>query len=517
MPTDPPAERPPEPSRPLRVGILGLFHESNTFATHPATLAAFRGYEWFEGDALRAAMVDNHDEVGGMLGGLDEAEGVEAVPLLWAAALPAGEIEPEAEAALWAAAERQLDAAGALDAVLAVPHGAAVGRTHRDFDGWWLTRLREKLGRGVPIVATLDPHANVSAAMVEAADALLAYRTNPHVDQRAIGGRAARLILRTLRGEVRPATAWVPLPLLLDIERQLTDEPPCRDWLAEGDRLGGGTGVLETSLILGYPFADVPELGAGVLVVTDADQRDPDPIAAGWARRIWADREQARPRLLPVEEAAAAAASATGTSGLLDMGDNVGGGSYGDQTALAHALLAAGATPLFVSLRDPEAQAAARAAGVGGRVDLLAGGRHEPALCGPPLRVSGEVVKLTDGAWTDPQPLHGGRVRYAEGPLAHVRLDDGSVVQLGGVAIFPASLGQITHAGLDPAGFRAIVIKGVHAPVAAYRDAVTRLVRVDSPGPTSANALTREYRHRPRPMFPFEEDAAFPVAAAAAG
>ncbi len=493
----------------LRVGILGLFHESNTFATHPTTLADFLGYDWLLGEEIREEMADNHDEVGGGLAALDAAEGVEAVPLLYAAALPAGEIEPAAEVALWAEAERALAAAGPLDAVLAVPHGAAVGATHRDFDGWWLGKLRERVGPRVPIVATLDPHANVSAAMTDAIDALVAYRTNPHVDQREIGGRAAALLLRILRGEVEPATALVPLPLLLDIERQLTDEAPCRDWLAEGERIRGMTGVLEASLLLGYPYADVPEMGSAVLVVTDGNQRDPDPIASGWARRIWADRGAARPRLVGVDAAAEAAATATGTTGLLDMGDNVGGGSYGDQTALTHALFEAGATPLFVSLKDPEALAAATAAGVGGSVDLTVGGRHEPGLCGEPLAVSGVVERLTDGRWEDPAPRHGGRVHYDEGPLAHVRLHDGSVVQLSDVAVFPASLGQLTHAGFEPASFRTIVIKGVHAPVAAYRDHVSRLVRVDSPGPTSANALTRTYHHRPRPMFPFEPDATF--------
>ena len=503
------AHRPAAPSAPLRIGLLGLFHESNTFADHPTRLADFTGYDWHEGEAVRREMAENFDEVGGALAALDAAEGVQAVPLLYAAALPAGPIEAEAEDGLWAAAERLLASAGPLDGVLALPHGAAVGQTHRDFDGWWLGKLRERVGPRVPIVATLDPHANVSAAMADASDTLIAYRTNPHVDQREIGRRAAKLLLRAVRGEVAPTTHRVHLPLLLDIERQLTEEDPCRGWLAEGERIRSMTGVLEASLILGYPFADVLEMGVSVLVVTDAKQRDPEPIARAWARRIWADREAARPRLLGVEAAAEAAAAASGTTGLLDMGDNVGGGSYGDQTAVARALFAAGATPLFVSLKDPEALAAATAAGVGGRIELSVGGRHEPGLCGEPLPVSGVVERLTDGRWEDPAPRHGGRVHYDEGPLAHVRLEDGSVVQISGVAVFPASLGQLTHAGLEPGAFRAIVIKGVHAPVAAYRDHVARLVRVDSPGPTSANALQRTYHSRPRPMFPFENDAPF--------
>ncbi|MEO0475861.1 MAG: M81 family metallopeptidase, partial [Planctomycetota bacterium] len=363
----------------MRIAILGLFHESNTFAEHATLWSDFTDYDWYEGDALRKAMADSNNEMGGMLAVLDEAGAdVEAVPVLYAAALPAGRITEDAEERLWRAASDALAEAGPIDGVLAAPHGAAVGRAHPDFDGWWLGRLRELVGPTVPIVATLDPHANVSSAMVAATDALLAYRTNPHVDQRAVGRRAAELILGQLRGQVDLDCAWVSLPMVLNIERQLTDDTPCRDWLEKGQSLASADGVLATSLILGYPYADVAEMGLGVLVVTNrrVSSTRAQQVAKDWAGHIWADRELARPELVAMDTAARAAADAKDVpAGLLDMGDNIGGGSYGDQTALAHAAILHGALPLFVALSDAESFKACVAAGIGGDVDLQVGGR----------------------------------------------------------------------------------------------------------------------------------------------
>lgn len=498
----------------MRIAILGLYHESNTFAEHATSWSDFTDYDWFEGDALRAAMADSNNEIGGMFTVLDEAgDGVEVVPVLYAAALPAGRITEDAEERLWRAASDALAEAGPIDGVLAAPHGAAVGQAHPDFDGWWLGRLRELVGPTVPIVVTLDPHANVSSAMVDAADALVAYRTNPHVDQRGVGREAAELLLGHLRGEVDLDCARVSLPMVLNIERQLTDDPPCCDWVEKGRLLAAEDGVLATSLILGYPYADVAEMGLSVLVVTDrrVSSTLARQVAKDWADHIWSDRERARPELVAMYTAARAVADAADLPvGLLDIGDNIGGGSYGDQTALAHASIRCGALPLFVALSDAEALKACVAAGIGGDVDIHVGGRHEPQLCGPPLPVRGQVENLTDGQWTDPAPRHGGRVNYDEGLTAIVRTPEGLVVQLSERPIFPASLGQMTHAGLDPRSFRALIIKGVHAPVAAYRDVVSQLIRVNSPGPTSADITKWNYQNRRRPMFPFEAEATFP-------
>lgn len=408
------------------------------------------------------------------------------------------------ESALIRAVDAAVDAAGPLDALLLAVHGAAVGQTHADFDARWVGRVCDRVGDALPIAATLDLHANVSPALLARLDAAAVYRTNPHLDQAETGRRAIRLLRRRVEGGSRPAVAHAALPMALNIERQLTDEPPLRDWLAWGAELEDEPGVWSAELAVGYPYADVPEMGLSLFLQGDADPAELSRLAGDWARRIWADRERARPTLIGVEQAARLAADSPGATGLLDMGDNVGAGSPGRSTHLAHALRGEGVGAWFVNLVDPAALRRTFDAGVGGAFDAEVGGGGSTEPHSRLLRFRGGVRALTDGRWIDETPRADGRTRYDEGPQALVESEDGSVIQLSGATVFPASLGQLEHAGLRAERFRALVIKCVHAPTAAYRDVTDQLIRVDSPGVTEAGLSDKSYRLRRRPMFPFE-------------
>ena len=188
-----------------RVGIAALLQESNTFLRERTTLDDFRRDLLVTGAAVRPALAAAHHEVGGFFAGLDAA-GIEAVPLLAARALPHGTMTDACLAELLALLDREVDAAGPIDGLLVAAHGATVSESVPDVDGHWLARLRGRLGP-IPIIGTIDPHANLSAAMVEATDALVAYRTNPHIDQRDRGLEAAGLMARTLAGGIRPVQA----------------------------------------------------------------------------------------------------------------------------------------------------------------------------------------------------------------------------------------------------------------------------------------------------------------------
>ena len=223
--------------------------------------------------------------------------------------------------------------------MLAAAHGAAVSGPWPDFDGHWLGLLRESVGPGVPIVCTLDLHANVSPAMVAACDATLAYRTNPHLDQHETGTRAAALLARTLRREVRPVQALVQVPVAPAIDRQATDEAPMAGWMAEAEAVRRRPGVLDVSVLPGFAYADVPEMGASCIVVTDADRGLAERAAGGLSGWMVEQRERFACSLATVGEAVEEAAASSERTLLLDVGDNVGGGSPGDATWLAAALV----------------------------------------------------------------------------------------------------------------------------------------------------------------------------------
>jgi microcystin degradation protein MlrC len=490
----------------MRIGIIALMQESNTFIAEPTTLAHFEQDVLLEGEAVRARFADAHHEIGGFFAGL-AAERFEAVPTFAARALPFGVVAADAFDALLARMDAALDRTGPLDALLVAPHGATVAANHPDADGHWLTRLRHCFGRKFPIIGTLDLHANVSPAMTAACDALIAYRTNPHLDQRQRGIDAARLMARTLRGEVKPTMAAAFPPLAVNIERQLTAESPCKDVYHFADAMLEKRGVLSNSVVLGFPYADVPEMGASAIVVTDGDFAQAESLVTELTQFWWDRRAQFVGRFISIDEALEQAGRLEGPITLLDMGDNVGGGSPGDGTEVTHAIHKhAALMPAFVCLCDATAAAQARSAGVGAVVHLAVGGKTDNRH-GKPFEADFTVRGLYDGKFSETEPRHGGFLHFDQGPTAVVETKQGLTVMLTSRRMVPFSIKQLTSCGLDPARFRILLAKGVHAPVAAYAPVSKHLIRVDTPGVTSADLARLEYLRRRRPMFPFERDA----------
>ncbi len=492
---------------PHRVGVVAIQHESNTFSARRTALADFEGHLLLTGEAVRGRLAQSHHEVGGFFAGLDRA-GIEAVPIFAARAMPFGTIEAEAAEALVQRLWDALDRAGPLDGWLVAPHGAAVAEGEPDFDGYWLTRLRDRFGAAFPIIGTLDLHANVSRRMIAACDALIAYRTNPHLDQRARGEEAAALMARTLRGEIRPTMAAAFPPLCVNIERQATAESHWRPLLDLAERQRKLAGVLSNSLVYGFPYSDVPEMGAATIAVTDDDGPLAVILADELAAHWWDDRREFTGRLIGVEEAIRRAAESEGPTCLLDMGDNIGGGSAADGTTLIRALRDNGLSPALAVLCDPIAVKMAEDAGVGSKRVLSVGGRSDD-LHGPPFTAEFTVLRVCGGAFDEPDARHGGIVAFDQGRTAVVATDGGITLLINSIRTAPFSLNQLTSAGIDPARFRVIVAKGVHAPVAAYDSVCKLLLRVDTPGVTAADVNRFPYRHRRTPLFPFEESATY--------
>ncbi len=493
----------------MRVGIVALMHESNTFIAEPTTLAHFEQDLLAEDEEVRRRLQDAYHETGGFFHGLKEA-GIEAVPIFAARALPFGTVADQALATLLRRMEAALDRAGRLDGLLVAPHGAMVSETHADADGYWLNRLRKRFGPGFPIIGTLDLHVNLSPLMVASCDALIGYRTNPHLDQRERGVEAATLMARTLRGEIRPTMAAAFPPLAVNIERQLTSAPPSKPLYDQADAMLRENGVLTNSVLLGFPYADVPEMGSSVIVVTDNEPTRAQDLANRLANTWWRRRQEFIGELVGVEEAVEKAAKLEGPACLLDMGDNVGGGSPADGTEIAHALYRRRLGPSFVCLCDASAAEQARTAGVGATLRLRVGGKTDQRH-GLPLEADFRVIGLFDGHFEETQPRHGGFTKFDQGPTAVVETANGLTVMLTTRRMVPFSLRQLTSCGLNPTHFRVLVAKGVHAPVAAYAPVCRQLIRVDTPGVTCADMTRLEYHKRRRPMFPFESDTTWTV------
>lgn len=492
----------------MRIGIIALLHESNTFVRQPTTLKQFQDDLYLEGDAIREELASSHHEIGGFFAGLEQCNrdgDVVAVPLLATRATPAGVITAETIDYLVARMLAIVAEHSDLDGILVAPHGAAVSQFYPDADGYWLSKLRELVGSDLPIIGTLDAHANLSSAMIQSCNALVAYRTNPHLDQRARGIEAATLLVRTLRGEVRPTMAASFPPLVINIERQCTSEPHLQSHYQFADEQLAQPGVLANSILLGFPYADVSEMGAATIVVTDNNAALAQKLADELADQLWRHRDDFVAHLLSIDAALQICeADEEARYCLLDMGDNVGGGSAADGTTLAEALLARRLGKSFVCLYDPQSVESCIAAGVGGRLTLQVGGKVDDRH-GSPLEVEARVVSLHSGRFREGAPRHGGIVDFDQGATAVIETLDGCLtMMLTSRRMVPFSLQQIISCQLDPRSFRILVAKGVNAPLAAYREVCDKFLRVNTIGSTSADLKQLDFRNRRRPLFPFE-------------
>jgi microcystin degradation protein MlrC len=486
-----------------RVAIGGIWHETNTFASGRTELVHFRDYQY----ALGEEILDRYPETGTELGGMisaGSALGFELVPTVYAGAVPSATISAAAFGHVREELVARLRAAGPLDGLLLVLHGAAVAEDAEDADAAVLAAARAALGPGVPIVATFDYHANIGPEMVAQATVLIGYDTFPHIDMAARGAEAAHVLARLMNGGPRPAGALRKVPVLTPPQVQATGDAPMKEIFVALHRIEADPGILCGSVAMGFPYADVGQLGASVLVYGE-DDAAAAAAADNLAGRIWAARAAFRPILVPVEEGVRQAMAAVdGPSVIVDAADNVGGGAAGDGTVVLDALLRLGAEGAVVVMADAQAVRAAEAAGEGGVFEAPVGGRTDD-LHGPPVTVRGRIRMLTDG-----------RYRHTGSYMTGYETVMGrtAVIEAGGVRVVLTSLRtmpfdaeQIRCLGLEPSAQRIIVVKSAIAWRAAYGDVARRAIFVDTPGVGASNLERFDYRRRPRPLWPLDPDA----------
>jgi microcystin degradation protein MlrC len=484
----------------MRIAVAGFMHESNTFSPLRTDRAAFAAQGLAAGPALAAEWRDAHHEVGGFLEAAG-AEGFEPVPVLMAWATPSGPVTDDAFEEITGSLIGGVRRARP-DGLLLALHGAMVAESHPDADGEVLAQLRRAVGPGLPVAVTLDLHGNLSQRLIDHCDLAVAYRTNPHIDQRACGRRAASLLARTLRGEVRPCQALAKPPLIVNIMAQDTSREPLRPLMDRARALEREPGVLAASLLPGFAYADVPHMGPSAVVASDGDPALARRAADGLADALWQARRAFAPAL---PDAAAAVRQALQAERLpaviVDTGDNVGGGSAGDGTVVLAELLRQGATDSVVCLFAPGEVRQCAAAGAGATVSLAVGGKVD-RLHGEPVAVTGRVRLLHEGTYVEAGVRHGGKRVNRMGPTALLELPGRNLLVLTTLRHPPFSLGALTCLGIRPQGQRVLVVKAAIAYKAAYAPVAGTIIEADTPGLTAVNPGRFAYRHVRRPLFP---------------
>lgn len=493
----------------MRLAALGVSHETNTFSTLPTDYAQFESTGIFRGEDVVREFGGSQATMAGLLAAR-ERPGVEVVPLFFAHAHPFGTITREAFERLAGEMLDLLRAQGPWDGVLLGLHGAAVSEDYPDADGEILRRVRELVGPRVPIGAAHDMHANLSRQMVERATVTTVYQTNPHLDARQRALQCADLIISTVQGDIHPVQALEMPPLLVNILKQFTGEEPMRGLVEAGGAARARPGILSVSVVEGYPYADVPEMGMSFLAIADGDPAGAGAAARDLARTAWERRADLQGQAPSPEAALHRATMADrGPVVLMDVGDNIGGGSPADSTILLAEARRQGVRSFLQTLCDPQAVQACIASGVGSEMTLPVGAKTDDRH-GQPVTITGCVRTISDGLFEDPRPTHGGFRFFDGGPTVRLDTAEGHTLVLTTKRVGNTSIQQMYSLGIRPEDYRVVVAKGVISPRPAYAPIASEVILVDTPGVTTADLTRFEYRRRRKPLYPFEPEASYP-------
>jgi microcystin degradation protein MlrC len=492
----------------MRIASGGVQHETNTYASTPTTLADFVrdsncGAELSGGEMIFDRFRNTGTIHGGYIAGA-EAAGAELLPLLSARAQPSGVVEQQSFETMLHWFLERLKQILPVDGVLLDLHGAMVTEQHEDAEGAFIEAVRGIVGDKIPIVVTLDLHANITAQMAELSDVIIGFDTYPHVDMHERGREAAELLARIIRGEVTPVQAYRQLPLLTMPPMQCTLREPMRSLMQRVHRLEAEPGILTATVSMGFPFADIRDAGVSVLVTTDDDRDLANRQADELASWLWELRDDLQPQLTTIEAVMRFVDEqpADRLTIFADGSDNPGGGAPCDGTVALQAMIDAGFEGGVVGvLFDPETAAQAHQAGVGSTIPVRLGGKTDDQH-GAPVVGDAYVRALCDGKFVYQGPMFQGVADHL-GPTA--------TLIIGGVEVVVSSyrrqcldVEMLRIAGIEPTHRRLIVVKSAVHFRADFGPLADHIFDADTPGIHRPDFKMIDYQHLRRPIYPLD-------------
>lgn len=497
-------------SAPHRVAILGLMLESNRFAP-VITEEDYLNRVYLAGDEI---LEDLHSsdpklptEIRGFAAEMDARGDWQPVPILVGLVEAGGPLDHGFFTNCLNEMRQRLQAALPLDAVYICNHGAMITTANTDPDGEIFAMVREVVGADVPVVATLDLHGNVSERMVRAADAIVAYQTNPHVDMWARGTDTAAILHEMFAG-MRPDVAFVRLPLTPPTVTLLTEAGPYADVIAYGQGLVDAD-IANVSVLGGFAYSDTPKNGMAIIVTARRANGAAKRVAGQIARMAWGEHLRFVPRLTSLQDAVARVLAVGHNPELpavilADVADNPGGGGNGNTMWILEALHAAGATGVIAGIiNDPALAREAAEVGEGGQFTAVFN-RVEPDAFSRRFSVAARVVRLRDGDCVGRRGFYAGR-RMNLGPSA--------LLDIGGIQVVVISIRTqcadpvfLEMMGLDIGAARAVVVKSRGHFRAGFDEffGPGQVIEVDAPGLTSPILSRFDFKSLPRPVFPVD-------------
>ncbi|MCE9605242.1 MAG: M81 family metallopeptidase [Planctomycetia bacterium] len=491
----------------MRIGILQLWQESNTFNPMSTTRSDFEAFGVMRGAQLVEQLAETN-EPGGFIQSLRAwPERPEIVGLVRLPAWPSG--RATAETFDWILAEigSALDKAGPLDGVLFALHGALVADGHPDVEGEVLEEVRRRIGPQTPLVATYDLHANLTDRMVRNVEALVGFHTAPHIDVVETGKRGAAVLRKIMIDGARPTTTFIKIPMVVPAERANTQDSASVSFAFRQrlQALEARPEILTASLATVQPWLDIPELGTAVLVTTTGDHQLAEREAAALANDVWAARRDYLPTLVSVAEGVREAhACTTGLVVLSDAADATTSGAPGDSTWCLKELLKrdwpnGGALVTFVA---PEVVERAAALGIETTLKTSIGGRRDSHFS-TPVEITAVVERVFAAKFVLSGHL-GVNLPIDMGRAVVLRVGDVRLVvtERSGPHFAPE---LFRAAGLDPFAARVLIAKSPCGFRAVYAARAAKIFSLQAPGCAPADFQNYPYTQRPAPLWPWEE------------
>ncbi len=494
----------------MKFVIAQMEHETNTFSPVPTPWESFGPNGAYLGaDAFRA-MKGTRTPIGAFID-LAEKEGAEIVTPVAGFAYPSGPVDPAAYDRFCALI---CDAvAKGCDAIFLDLHGAMVVKDRTgDGEGTLLEKVRAA-APDTPIAVSLDLHANLTEEMVANCDVIAGYKTYPHIDMYETGELAGSILLRYLKGEVKPVMVWGNVPILAQTLKMNTDEGAMKDY-ANAARQVQRDGALAASAFGGFPMADIPQAGMSTVVVTNGNRAAAETARDHILSVAWSQKEDFIWRDEPLEQAIANAKQmgqakqmSEGPILLLDHPDNCATGATQDTMHVLKEALRQGLSDIAVGpIRDPEAVDILIKAGVGTQVTLPVGGKMDmPAINrkGEPLELTGVVRAITDGEYTITGPQFTG-VRAMMGRTVVFATDAAEIVITERLQE-PWDVGVFTSVGIDPTRKKYLLLKSRMYFRPVFLPIAKGAVYCDGVGVGSSDWTMFNYEHLRRPIYPLDE------------
>ena len=488
----------------MRIVMAMMKHETNTFSPVPTPFSRFQ--EWSA--CFGADVIEAYEKTNMTLAAYIQVarrEGAEIVTPIAAEAMPSGPVAADAYDRM---SEAILDAvASGADAIMLDLHGAMVAETTDDGEGTLLEAIRQIAPR-TPICVTCDLHCNLSEKMIANSDALIGYKTYPHVDMFEVGTRVAEILIAKLKGELDPVMAWAAIPLLSQTLCQGTDDEPFKTLIAMTREAEMRGEVLAATVFGGFALADIHDAGISTVVIAHKDKGAAQAVVDEIRDEIWQQRDAHLYDHEPLEQAVARArALDDGPVLLLDHADNCGSGGNQDVMVVLAEVMRQGLDDVVAGpIWDPAAVREMMAAGIGATVTLALGGRTDmPSIerAGEPLTVTGKIKALHDGEWVVRGPMYHG-LAVTMGPTA--------VLDTGAIEIVvvsnhhePWDQGVFKAVGIDPAYKKYVLLKSRIHYRAGFSAIAKHTITCDGIGVTTSNNSLLKYRQVRRPIYPLDQ------------